>query len=103
MSERLAKILQMLEAKPGDTFLLYAAAMEHKKLNDLEKALEFLDRTVQFDPLYAYAFFQKGQVLEMAGDTDLARQAYLAGIDAARQKNDSHAVSELQGALDMLG
>jgi len=102
MSERLTKILQMLDAKPGDTFLLYAAAMEYKKRNDLAKAMEYLDRTVQFDPLYAYAFFQKGQVHEMTGDSAAARQAYLAGIDAARQKGDAHAASELQGALDML-
>lgn len=103
MSERLPKILQMLEAKPGDTFLLYAAAMEYKKTNDLEKALEYLDRTVQFDPLYAYAYFQKGQVHEMTGENDLARQAYLAGIQAAEQKGDAHAASELRGALEMLG
>lgn len=103
MSDRLPKILQMLEAKPGDTFLLYAAAMEYKKANDIARALEYLDRTVQFDPSYAYAYFQKGQVHEMQGEIDLARQTYLAGIDAARQKGDSHAASELQGALEMLG
>ena len=102
MSERLTKILQMLDAKPGDTFLLYAAAMEYKKANELAKAMEYLDRTVQFDPTYAYAYFQKGQVHEMSGDTLAARRAYLAGIDAARQKGDAHAASELQGALDML-
>lgn len=102
MSDRLPKILQMLESKPGDTFLLYAAAMEYKKVNDLARALEFLDRTIQFDPFYAYAYFQKGQVHEMQGDAESARRAYLAGIDAAKQKGDSHAASELQGALDLL-
>jgi len=103
MTERLSKLLQMLDAKPGDTFLLYAAAMEYRKGNDLEKALEFLDRTLQFDPNYAYAYFQKGQILEMTAENDRARQAYATGIDAARRSGDAHAASELQGALDMLG
>ena len=34
----------MLERQPNDAFLLYGIALEHKKLNDHPKAIEYLDR-----------------------------------------------------------
>lgn len=92
----------MLDRQPGDTFVLYAIALEHKKAGDNDRAVEFLDRVIQFDPGYCYAYFQKGQVLETTGDISGAKQAYEAGITAARTKGDAHALSELQGALSMI-
>jgi len=102
MSERLAKLEQMLERSPTDPFLLYGIALEHKKAGDSARAIEFLDRTLAADAGYCYAYFQKGQVFESQGDTDAAKQAYRDGIDAARRKGDSHALSELEGQLQML-
>lgn len=101
-TDRLAKLQGMLEKQPGDTFLLYAVALEHKKSGNADSAIEYLDRTLQFDPGYCYAYFQKGQILETTGDLDGARDAYRAGISAARTKGDAHALSELEGALQMI-
>jgi len=101
-TDRLKKLQAMLERQPGDTFLLYAIALEHKKGGDHGSAIEYLDRTIQFDPTHAYAYFQKGQIYESDGDLDAARSAYQAGISAARTKGDAHALSELQGALQMI-
>ena len=100
---RLAQLEQMLNKSPDDPFLLYGIAMEHKKAGDTARAIEFFDRTIAVDPGYCYAFYQRGQVLEQAGDEDAARRAYRAGIEAAVKKGDAHARSELEAALDLLG
>ena len=93
----------MLARMPNDAFLLYGIALEHKKLSDHRKALEFLDRVIAVDPNYCYAYFQKGQVFEMSGDVESAKQSYTEGITAARRAGDAHAQGELEGALQMLG
>ena len=103
VSERLQKLQKMLEREPGDTFLIYGLALEHKKLGEDARALELLDRVIQLDPGYCYAYFQKGAVLESAGDSDAAKSAYRAGIDAAKKKGDAHAQGELEAALSMMG
>ncbi|MDB5295238.1 MAG: repeat-containing protein [Phycisphaerales bacterium] len=100
--DRLVKLLAMLDRTPGDPFTLYAVALEHKKSGRPAEAIEFLDRTIQFDPGYCYAYFQKGQVLEDQGDVEGAKAAYRAGIAAARAKGDAHALSELEGQLQMI-
>ena len=93
----------MLEKSPNDPFLLYGIALEHKKVGDTGRALALLERTIAVDPAYCYAYYQQGQVREMAGDEAGARQAYRAGIAAATQKGDAHARGELEAALDLLG
>lgn len=92
----------MLDRQPGDPFTLYAVALEYKKAGQLDQAIEYLDRTLQFDPSYCYAYFQKGVVLEEQGDLEAAKSVYRAGIEAATRKGDAHAKSELEGQLQML-
>jgi len=99
---RLQKLLAMLDRQPGDPTTLYMVALEYKKAGQSDVAIEHLDKTIQFDPGYCYAYFQKGQILESQGDVDAAKQTYRAGIDAARTKGDAHALSELEGQLQML-
>lgn len=102
MSERLEKLQQMLEREPNDTFLLYGVALEHKKLHDPENALKFLDRVIEIDPGYCYAYHQKGLVFESLEDAESAKQAYRDGIAAAQEKGDAHAQSEIEQALEMI-
>jgi tetratricopeptide (TPR) repeat protein len=104
MSEptRLEKLRGMLEKSPGDTFLLYAMGLEYRKLGDAPAALEFLDRVIQHDWGYSYAYLQKGQVLESSGDLDRAREAYRQGIAAATRKGDQHAAQEIAAALAII-
>jgi len=101
-SDRLAKLQQMLAREPGDTFLLYGIALEHKKLNEPAKAIEFLDRVIALDPGYCYAYHQKGLVHESTGNLDAAKASYRAGIEAARTKGDAHAQGEIEAALAMI-
>jgi tetratricopeptide (TPR) repeat protein len=90
----------MLEQTPTDAFLLYAAAMEHRKAGNLKEAVALFDRCIVSDPTYCYAYYHKGQTLEEFGDADAAKDAYRAGIEQARRIDDAKALSELQTALD---
>jgi len=99
---RMQQLLRMLEGAPGDAFLLYGIALEYKKTNDIDNAIEYLDRALRADPGYCYAYFQKGQVLESRGNLEAARRVYREGVDAATRKGDEHARSEIEGALGMI-
>jgi tetratricopeptide (TPR) repeat protein len=101
-SERLGKLQQLLEKSPGDTFLLYAIAMEHKKAGDSGAALEYFDRVILHDWGYCYAYHQKGLLLESLGKVEEAREAYKRGIEAAGKKGDLHAQEEIAAALSMI-
>jgi len=101
-SDKLDKLLAMLDREPLDPFLLYAAGMEHKKLGNTASAIDFFSRTVAVDSSYCYAYFQRGQTQELAGDPRAAGLSYAAGIEAARRAGDAHAMQELQAALDLI-
>ena len=101
--ERLKKLQQMLEKQPGDAFLLYGIALEHKKAGDYSRAIDYLEQVLRVDGGYCYAYFQRGQVYEAMGDAESARRAYREGVEAALKKGDAKARDELQGALEMLG
>ena len=101
-SQRMNRLLAMLEKQPNDPFLLYSLGMEYKNAGDGARAVEQFDRTLRADPNYCYAYFQQGQTQEAAGDVEAARRAYREGIEAAKRSGDEHARSELQGALEMI-
>jgi tetratricopeptide (TPR) repeat protein len=99
---RLEKLKGMLEKSPGDTFLLYATALEYRKNGDAPLALEYLDKVIQHDWGYCYAYHQKGLILESTGDLEAAKQAYRDGVEAASRKGDHHAKEEISAALSMI-
>jgi tetratricopeptide (TPR) repeat protein len=102
MSTRLEQLQKMLEKQPNDSFLLYGIAMEYKKSDQLDDALKMLSKVSEVDPGHGYAWFQAGQIQESRGDLAAAKSAYQAGIVAAAKSGDSHARSELEGALSMI-
>ena len=102
MSRR-EKLEQMLEGQPDDPFLHYGLAMEFIKEGDVAAALERFDRTLRIDSGYVAAYFHKANTLVGAERIEDARTTLVAGIEAARQKRDSHAQDEMQGLFDSLG
>jgi tetratricopeptide (TPR) repeat protein len=100
--DKLAALQAMLAEQPSDPFLLYGIAMEHKKRNDTAQAIEYFDRCIAADPKYCYAYYQRGQVQELAGDTEGAKSTYRRGIDAAAKSGDAHAREELTAALSQI-
>ena len=103
MSERLQKLEQMLLREPNDTFLLYGIALEYKKSGQLPEAIDHLNRVLQIDPKYYYAYHQRGLAYEQQGDMEAAKTSYREGIEAAAKGGDTHAAEEIRGALMMIG
>jgi Tfp pilus assembly protein PilF len=99
---RMQQLQKLLTSSPNDAFLLYALALEYRKVSVPHKAMEHLDRTLQVDPNYCYAYYQKGQVYEASNDLESARQSYRQGIAAAQRVGDSKALGELQDALSVI-
>ena len=101
-NDRLGQLQQLLQRDPNDTFLLYGIALEYKKIGDTGKAIEYLDRVIQLDPGYCYAYHQRGLAHEAAGDIESAKRSYREGIETARMKGDDHARQEIEAALMMI-
>ncbi len=101
-SEKLQQLFKLLDRQPGDAFLLYGIGMEYKKLEELALSVDYFNKVICADVNYCYAYYQRGQVEEMRGDNNAAKQSYQEGIASAQRVNDAHAKSELQAALDFL-
>lgn len=97
---RIVELEKLLALDPGDAFVLYGLANEHAKLGNTLRATEFYDRCIAADASYAYAYFHKARMLGDAGRLDEARAVTAAGISAARNAGDEHAVFELKALLD---
>lgn len=102
MSRR-AKLEGMLKASPGDVFLAYALALEMLKEGDHESGCAQLRRVMTDHPDYQAAYFQLGQTLASAGETEDAKSVIRSGIEAARRSGDAHAAEEMAGFLATLG
>ena len=102
-TDRMTKLQHLLQKEPHDPFLLYAMALEYKKIGHYHQALLYLGRVMQQDGNYCVAYLQSGQVHELAGDLNAARDAYRTGVIAAKKKGDMHAAEEMQSALEAIG
>src|SRR3954447_23570870 len=100
---RLEILKSMVEQKPTDSFARYGLAMEYRNSGDLESAMTEFRALMANNPDYSPAYFHGGQTLERMGRIEEAREVYLQGIEVTRRSGDQHALSEMQGALDMLG
>jgi tetratricopeptide (TPR) repeat protein len=100
---RLETLKEMVSQNPGDSFLRYGLAMEYKNSGDLEGAVREFRALMQANPDYSPAYFHGGQTLERLGRIAEAREWYETGVEVTRRKGDQHALSEMQGALDLLG
>ena len=101
-TDRMRQLQQMLQREPNDTFLLYGIALEYKKAGDNKQAIEYLDRVIQLDSGYCYAYHQRGLAYETESDLESAKRSYREGIEAARKKGDEHARQEIEAALMMI-
>jgi tetratricopeptide (TPR) repeat protein len=102
MSKRLEVIQKMMAAGNRDAFTRYAFAMELKGLGRNDEALAAFVELRDADPAYVAQYLMAGGVAEALGKKDDARTWYEQGIEKARAKGDSHALSELQTALDTI-
>ncbi len=99
---RFQYIQDMLAKEPNDSFLCYALALEHAKLNDLPKAIELLEALITRDADYLGAYYQLGKYYEETGNIEMAVSTYTKGIAIAKAQNNRKTLGELNEALMML-
>jgi tetratricopeptide (TPR) repeat protein len=101
--EFLLKLTGRQGPEGADPFAWYGLAMEYRSLERYEEALSTFERLRSHTPDYVPMYLMCGQMLEQIGRAEDARAWLSAGIEQARKRGDSHALGELQGALDALG
>lgn len=102
-SKRLAFFLKTTSSGNRDPFVWYGLAMEYRSLDRTDEALATFEELRRQAPDYVAMYLMCGQMLESMARAADARSWLAAGIEAARQKGDSHAASELEAALAALG
>jgi tetratricopeptide (TPR) repeat protein len=102
MQDRLKMIETMLETNPKDSFLHYAAALEHHKSGDTAVAIKILQKIIKNDPDYLASYYQLGKLYEEKGKHEEAVDVYKAGKSIARKQNDTKTLGELSEALMLL-
>lgn len=85
----------LLVTEPTDAFLNFGLAMALTKEGRIEDALTRFDQTIEFDPEYIAAYFQKGRVLAQEDRIEESRAVLETGIEIARRLGDEHASGEM--------
>jgi tetratricopeptide (TPR) repeat protein len=101
-SKRLAFLEQTTGAGSKDPFAWYCLALEYRNLERWDDALRTFETLRTNAPDYVPMYLMCGQMLEKLARKDDARVWLEQGIEAARQKRDTHALSELEAALGAL-
>ena len=104
MADNRLEILKNLVAQnPSDSFSRYGLAMAHASAGDYAQAVEEYRKLLEINPQYVAAYYHSGQALEKLGKREEARAIYRRGIEASTQTGDTHARSELEAVLELLG
>jgi Tfp pilus assembly protein PilF len=88
--------LEKLLGTPRDGALLrYSLGIEYLKIENADKAAEYLREAVARDPGHSAAWRALGKALEAAAQPAEALVAYRSGIAAAQKKGDRQAEKEM--------
>ncbi|MEN9347460.1 MAG: tetratricopeptide repeat protein [Flavobacteriales bacterium] len=101
-NDRLKMIETMLETNPKDSFLHYAAALEHHKNGDIVTAIKTIKGIIKNDPDYLASYYQLGKLLEERGKVEEAIDIYKQGRSVAKKQNDMKTLGEISEALMLL-
>ncbi len=97
--DRIEKLLKLHAADPADADVPYMIALEHTKGEYPEDALPWLDKAIDLNPDYLYAYYQKGQLQARLGDRDAAVATLKQGLERATAAGNQKAISELTELL----
>lgn len=99
-SKRLSQLFAFLEADPNDAFTRYSIAYEYAQHEAHQEAIVHFEKLVADHPTYIGTYYHYGASLLEIGQREAAEAIYEAGIAQARTARDTHALSELQTALN---
>lgn len=100
--KRLAFLEKTTAEGSTDPLAWYGLAMEYRKLERWDEALQTFTALRTMKPDYVALYLMCGQMLAGVQRTEEARTWLEAGIVQAKAKGDSHAAGELQDAIDAL-
>jgi Tfp pilus assembly protein PilF len=100
--EKIKKLQSFLRDTPDDPFLKHALALEYIKLGNNTVARDLLIELLTADPSYIGSYYHLAQLLERAGELQIARIWYEKGMIASKNAGDLHTYSELQAAYENL-
>jgi Tfp pilus assembly protein PilF len=100
--DRIAQLKEFLTRNPQDSFLQHALALEHLKRGEEAAARSLFESLLQRDPGYVGSYYHLARLLERQNDRAAALHWYEAGMQQARDKNDTHAYNELRAAYEDL-
>jgi len=99
---RLQFINQMHEKNPKDSYLAFAAAVEHQQAGNRKRAINIIENLIINDPEYTDAYFKLGKMYENDKKLKKAIQTYHAGKIVATKNKDLKSLGEITEALMFL-
>lgn len=102
MSNKIAQLEQFILEDPSDSFSIYALALEHIKISNVEKAKMLLLNLKEKNPDYLALYYQLGKLYELTENKEIAIEIYREGVNIAIQQKNSHTKAELLFALEDL-
>lgn len=102
MSKRLLFLEKATKDGSTDPFVWYGLAMEYRTLARIDESLQTFTALRTTHPEYVPAYHMCAQMLIEAERKDEGRAWLEAGIAAAKKTGNTHALSEMQDALDAL-
>jgi predicted Zn-dependent protease len=98
-SKRLAFLQKTTADGSKDPLAWYGLAMEYRKLERWDEALQTFTAFRAMQPDYVAMYLMCGQMLAGIARPEEARDWLEVGLEQARKKGDGHAASELESAL----
>jgi predicted Zn-dependent protease len=94
-AERMQQLQAMLAEEPGDTFLRYAIALEHKRMGNMEQAIADLSSILTDEPKHVPSYYQLASLQAELGLVAEAVHTCEAGALQCIVTNDLKARMEL--------
>jgi predicted Zn-dependent protease len=101
-SKRLAFLEKLTASGSEDPLAWYGLALEYRNLERWDEALQTFTTLRTRKPEYVPMYLMCGQMLEKIGRKDDARDWLEAGVAVAQKSGDTHALGEIQAALEAL-
>lgn len=100
--DRIAKLKELLQASPDDSFLQHALALEYMKMGEDNNARALFETILGRDENYIGSYYHLAKLLERMNAQTEAIVWYEKGMAQAKAMNDQHAYSELRSAYEEL-
>jgi tetratricopeptide (TPR) repeat protein len=100
--DRVARIMELLKATPGDGFLKHALALEYIKAGNEAAARQLFESILANDPNYTGSYYHLAKLLERTGETAAAIGWYEKGLAVTKAVGDRHSYNELKAAYEGL-